>query len=81
VVANLTRILAVEVTCAARGLELRAPLAPAAGTAAALAALREAGVSGIGPDRWLAPELRAVEELIGSGSLLEAVEDVVGALG
>src|SRR5919108_1892138 len=39
-VANLTRILAVELVCAARGLDLRAPLAPAVGTGAALAALR-----------------------------------------
>ena len=31
--ANLARILAVELACAARGLELRAPLAPGAGTA------------------------------------------------
>ncbi|HET9602094.1 MAG TPA: histidine ammonia-lyase, partial [Acidimicrobiales bacterium] len=38
-VANLDRILAVELTCAARGLDLRAPLAPAPGTAAALAAV------------------------------------------
>ena len=30
-VANLGRILAVELSCAARGLDLRAPLAPGAG--------------------------------------------------
>ena len=66
VVANLGRILAVELTCAARGLDLRAPLTPAAGTAAALAAVR-AVVGGPGPDRWLAPELAAVDELVMSG--------------
>ena len=49
--------------CAARGLDLRAPLEPAAGTGAARAALREAE-PGPGPDRWLAPELAAVEELV-----------------
>jgi histidine ammonia-lyase len=37
-VANLARILAVEVTAGAWGLTLRAPLAPAAGTAAAAGA-------------------------------------------
>ena len=42
VLANLGRILAVELTCAARALDLRAPLEPAAGTAAALAAVRAA---------------------------------------
>src|SRR3954447_23910515 len=31
---NFRRILAVEATCAARGLELRGPLAPGAGTGA-----------------------------------------------
>lgn len=79
VVANLRRILAVELTCAARGLELRAPLVPARGTGAALAALREA-VPGAGPDRWLSPELAAVEELVGSGALAAAIEAELGEL-
>ena len=46
--ANLRRILAVEAACAARGLELRAPLEPAAGTGAVVAAIRSAGVAGTG---------------------------------
>ncbi|MGO9499155.1 MAG: histidine ammonia-lyase [Solirubrobacteraceae bacterium] len=78
-VANLTRIVAVELSCAARGLDLRAPLLPAAGTAAALAALRTR-VPGPGPDRWMSPELAAVEELVRSGELLAAVEEAVGPL-
>jgi histidine ammonia-lyase len=78
-VANLGRILAVELTCAARGLELRAPLAPAPGTAAALATIR-AVVQGPGPDRYLSPELAEVERLVESGALLEAVEPVIGEL-
>jgi histidine ammonia-lyase len=76
---NLARILAVEVVCAARGLDLRAPLHPAPGTAAALSAVREL-IPGPGPDRWLAPELAAAEELVSSGALLAAVEASVGAL-
>ncbi|MEA2220871.1 MAG: histidine ammonia-lyase [Solirubrobacteraceae bacterium] len=79
-IANLARILAVELVCAARGIELRAPLAPAAGTAAALAALRAAGVAGCGPDRWLAPELARADELVRSGDLLDAVQDAIGVL-
>ncbi len=79
-VRNLARILAVELACAARGLELRAPLAPAPGTAAALAAVRGAGVPGFGADRFLAPELGAVEELVASGALVRAVESAVGEL-
>ncbi len=78
-VANLTRILAVELTCAARGLDLRAPLVPAAGTGAALTALR-AVVGGPGPDRWLAPELAAAEDLVASGEVVAAVEAAIGAL-
>jgi histidine ammonia-lyase len=79
-VANLARILACEAACAARGLELRAPLEPAAPTAAALASLRAAGVGGPGPDRWLSPELAAAEQVVRSGDLLRAVEAVTGPL-
>jgi histidine ammonia-lyase len=78
-VANFRRILAVELVCAARGLDLRAPLAPAPGTGAALACLRSA-VPGPGPDRELAPELAAAERLLADGSLLAAVEAALGAL-
>jgi len=76
---NLARILAVELTCAARALDLRAPLLPGPGTAAALELLRTRA-AGPGPDRWVAPELGAAEELVRSGELLAAVEAVTGAL-
>jgi histidine ammonia-lyase len=78
--ANLERILAIELTCAARALELRQPLAPGAGTGAALGALRAAGVPGPGADRWLAPELEAAGRLIASGQLTDAVEAAIGRL-
>jgi histidine ammonia-lyase len=78
-VANLGRILAVELVCAGRGLDLRAPVKPAPGTGAALAALR-ATVAGPGPDRYLSPELAAAEALVGSGELLAAVESSIGVL-
>jgi histidine ammonia-lyase len=76
---NLARILAVELVCAARGLELRAPLRPAPGTAAALSVLRER-VPGFGPDRYVSPELRAAEELVRSGAVVAAVESAIGGL-
>lgn len=79
VVDNLGRVLAVEIACAARGLDLRAPLEPAAGTGAAVAALR-AQVAGPGPDRWLAPELAAAAGLVRSGAILAAVEARAGEL-
>ncbi len=76
---NLRRILAVELVTAARGLDLRAPLTPGPGTAAALAVTRER-VAGPGPDRFLAPELAAAEQLIMSGALLDAVHAQIGEL-
>jgi histidine ammonia-lyase len=79
-VANLGRIIACEAVCAARGVDLRGPAQPAAATAAAVAALRAAGVEGSGPDRWLSPELARAESLVMSGELLAAVEQVAGAL-
>jgi histidine ammonia-lyase len=78
-VRNLGRILAVELTCAAHALDLRAPLEPAAGTGAALAAVRER-IAGPGPDRWLAPDLAAAEELIAGGALQDRVEAAVGGM-
>jgi histidine ammonia-lyase len=78
-VANLSRILAVELVCAARGLDLRKPLRPGPGTAAALGAVRTR-IEGPGPDRYVAPELAQAQELITSGELLRAVEDAIGPL-
>jgi histidine ammonia-lyase len=77
--ANLTRILAVELAVAARALELRAPLQPGAGTGAALGALRER-IAGPGDDRHVAPDLAAAADLVASGAVLAAVEDAVGEL-
>jgi histidine ammonia-lyase len=78
-VVNLGRILAVEVMCAARALDLRAPLRPAAGTAAAVATVREL-IEGPGPDRYMSPEVAAAEELVASGRLLDAVRAEIGEL-
>jgi histidine ammonia-lyase len=78
-VANLGRVVAVELACAARGLDLRAPLRPAVGTAAALSVLRSR-VPGPGPDRWMSPELTSVEELVRSGAVLAAVQEAIGPL-
>jgi histidine ammonia-lyase len=79
-IGNLSRVLAVEAACAARALDLRAPLDPGAGTGAALAAIRDAGVPGPGADRHLSPELGAVERLVAGGELIRAVEAAIGKL-
>jgi len=77
---HLARVLAVEVVTAARGLDLRAPLAPARATAAVRDALRAGGVGPPGPDRPLAPELAAAATLVSDGTVLAAAESVVGPL-
>ncbi len=73
---NLTRILAVELLCSARALELRAPLASAPATAAVTALIDPRP----GPDRSPAPELERVAGLIESGAALAAAEQVIGGL-
>jgi len=69
---GLTRVLAIEVVTAARALDLRAPLEPAAPTAGVRDAVRAAGVAGPGPDRHLAPEIQTVVDLVATGALLTA---------
>jgi len=74
--ANLARVLAVELLCAARALDLRAPLAPAPATAAVRDLVRERA-GGPGPDRLLAPELAAVERLVGDGAVVAAAGEAL----
>jgi histidine ammonia-lyase len=76
---GLTRVVAIELLTAARALDLRAPLAPAAATAAVRDRVR-AEVPGPGPDRWLAPEIEAAVGLVASGEALAAAERVTGPL-
>ena len=76
---NLSRILAVELISSARAQDLRRPLEPSPATLAVRNLVRKK-VSGVGPDRVLAPELAAVEALISSGAVLEAAELVTGRL-
>ena len=76
---TLRRVLAVELVCAAAALDLRAPLAPGAGTGAALDVLRR-DVAGPGADRWLSPDLRTAEQRLADGSVLTAVESTIGPL-
>ncbi len=64
---------------AARALDLRAPLEPAAGTGAVRELVRQ-HVPGPGTDRYLAPEIDAVLGLVRSGALVAAAEAAVGTL-
>ncbi len=77
---GLTRVVAIEVLAASRALQMRAPLEAAPATAAVVAALREAGVEDPGPDRYLAPEIEMVVQLVQTGAVLDAVNEVIGEL-
>jgi histidine ammonia-lyase len=77
---GLTRVLAVELLTAARGIELRAPLLPSPASSAVIAALRTAGAPPSGADRWLAPEIEIAVGMINSGAVIAAAESVVGEL-
>jgi len=77
---GLTRVVAIEVLTAARALDLRAPLTPSPATAAVVRLLRERGVEGPGPDRHLSPEIETAVELVRSGAVVTAVEEVIGEL-
>jgi len=76
---GLGRVLAIELLTAARGISLRAPLAPAPATAAVIAALRDT-VPAPGPDRFLAPEIEAAVQFVTSGAAQRAAESVIGPL-
>jgi histidine ammonia-lyase len=77
---GLTRVLAIELLTAARGIELRLPLQPAPATGAVIASLRSAGCPAPGEDRWLAPEIDVAAEHVASGGLVAAAESVTGPL-
>ena len=76
---GLTRVLAIELLTAARALDLRAPLAPSAATAAVVAGLRETA-QGPGADRYLAPEIEAAVRYVATGGAVRAAETAAGPL-
>lgn len=76
---GLRRVLAIELLTAARALDLRAPLQPAPATEAVRAFVR-AHVQGPGPDRWLAPEIEAVHDLVADGRVLSVASAAAGGL-
>ncbi|MCW2673938.1 MAG: Tyrosine ammonia-lyase [Frankiales bacterium] len=73
---GLGRVLAIEALTAARALQLRAPLRPAAATQAAVDVIGHAP----GTDRFLSPDIEHAVAVVQSGALLAAVEAVTGPL-
>ena len=78
--AGLARqVLAIEVLLAAQALDLRAPLAPGRGSAAARDAVRRR-IPRLETDRYLKADLDAALELCEADTVLAAVETVIGPL-
>jgi histidine ammonia-lyase len=72
-------VLAIEAVCGAQALDLRAPLRPGRGSAAAHAVLRTR-VPPLAEDRVIRDDITAALALLEDGGLLTAVEAAVGAL-
>ena len=69
--ANLERILGVEMLCAAQGVEFRAPLTTSVPLAQVVADLR-ASVPTLKEDRYLAPDLEQASTLIRTGAVVDS---------
>jgi histidine ammonia-lyase len=76
---GLAQVLGIELMTAVRGLQLRAPLEPAAATAAVCAELAPK-ISPPGPDSFLAPQIEAVVAAVKSGRVVEVTEEAIGPL-
>lgn len=79
VVEHVRWVLAIEGMVAAQGLDLRAPLKPAPGVAAAHRCIRTR-VPKLDGDRTLHVDMEAARDLLADGALEAAVVEVVGAL-
>ncbi|MFB9308481.1 histidine ammonia-lyase [Agromyces hippuratus] len=76
---GLSRVLAIEVMTAARGLALRAPLMPGEATGAVVSLVAETGAVP-GPDRFLSPEIEAISGMVAHGDIVVAAMSATGAL-
>jgi len=79
VVGKVRTVLAIEAICAAQAIDLRAPLEPARGTRAAVAALRGA-VPFLEHDREMAEDVRGGEGVVAEDGLARGAERDVGEL-
>ncbi len=74
VVANASYVLAVELMAASQALDLRLPLRPGRGAAAAHECVRKL-VPHLDADRYLKPDVEAIHSAIRDGSLLNSVAE------
>ena len=71
IVHNVQHVLAIELMCAAQGLDFRAPLRPGRGVARAHAAVREI-VARLHDDRVLSGDIAALSKAVAAGRFLPA---------
>ncbi|OWZ85044.1 histidine ammonia-lyase [Natranaerobius trueperi] len=76
---NSQKVLSVELLCACQALDLRKPRKPGKGTKKAFEIIREE-IPYLDQDREISPDIEKVAEIIASGKLVKAVEEVVGKL-
>ncbi|MGD8278397.1 MAG: histidine ammonia-lyase [Gemmatimonadota bacterium] len=74
----LESVLALELLCAAQGLEFRAPLRPGRGVERAYVRIREQ-VAPLVRDRELGPDIRAIEGAVRSGAFAGIAREEAGA--
>jgi histidine ammonia-lyase len=79
VVENTSRVLGIEILCAAQGLDLGESLRPGRGVKAAYDVVRDQ-VPALHGDRYLAPDLVKAEHMVITGELADRVEGVTGEL-
>jgi histidine ammonia-lyase len=73
---NSRTIVAIELLAAAQGIDFRAPLKTSKKLQAAHAAVRER-VAFYAEDRYFAPDIGAISDLVGSGGFTEEVADLL----
>ena len=78
-VANLRRILAIEIMSSSRAIDFRSPLTASPSLMKVVAEVRKV-VDGPGPDRFLSEEMRRVELLAKTQAIRLAAESVAGPL-
>ena len=79
IIDNVQKILAIELMCAAQGVDFLSPEKLAKGTKAAYDTIRTQ-VTKVEEDRLLAPDIWAVDHLVKQNTIVEAVETAVGTL-
>jgi len=79
IVANTEEVIAIELLCAAQGIDLFTNVKAGNGTLAAYNVIRSK-VGYMKEDRILSTDIAKVKELLREGSIVKAVEDTVGGL-